>query len=267
MDAASLLARPGRETLETISIREAAERLGVSVKVVRRLVAQGALHAEKTRGRHGEEWRVDAAALPQSLPVSAPSGLSRTPPATGEPRGMEHRAEEGGGNDVCNSLLRDKEFLQRQVEALTALLTQAISFSAPYPPLSGGVASATSAAMEAALPDAAGSLSVAGITSALQSSLRLVEPASVAVTEMCSVRVLWGRPVLWRLLAREEADLAALREAILSPQATWDPPGEEVVFLWMRDPEGAVVWGCACGPGWFGPAFEEALRSARVERV
>jgi hypothetical protein len=35
----------------------------------------------------------------------------------------------------------------------------------------------------------------------------------------------------------------------------------------MRNFDGAVVWGCACGPRWFGHAFEEALRAARVERV
>ena len=90
--------------------------------------------------------------------------------------------------------------------------------------------------------------------------------ASVAGVELCSVKLLWGRPVLWRLVAREPRDIAALLDAMLSPAAAWDPPGEEVVFLWARDSVGEVLWGVACGPGWFGAPFEEALRAARVER-
>lgn len=247
--------------METITIREAAERLGVSAKVVRRLIAEGSLPAAKARGSHGEEWRVDAASL-IGVDVNAPARPAASDPAPASPPAAEPPA----WRDERAGLLRDKAFLQNQVEALTTLLGQSMAAS-PFPSLptlpaqSGGDAVAEGSLPSPSLP------ALPNVTAALQSSLRLVDAEDVAVIEMCSVRVLWGRPVLWRLLAREEADRAALRGAILSADAAWDAPGEEVVFIFMRDSDGAVIWGCACGPRWFGPPFEDALRSARVDRA
>jgi hypothetical protein len=80
------------------------------------------------------------------------------------------------------------------------------------------------------------------------------------------VKVLWGKPVLWRVAATESHDVESLLNAILSEEAKWTPPGEEAVFAWVFGPEGDVLWGTACGPGWFGPEFEEALRLCHVER-
>ena len=257
---------PGRERepLETISIREAAERLGISVKVARRLVSQGALRATKSRGPHGEEWRVDVASLEAYQHDTAPPPPSPSPAwsATPSPSPAAPDAE-------VEALRRDKAFLERQVETLTALLRRALE-SPPAAPPPGGVPAPAAEAADAPAPHGAlagPGPSLTGVTEALQSSLRLVDPADVGAVEMCSVKVLWGRPVLWRLRAREPEDVRGLMNAILAPGAAWDAPGEEVVFLWVTDGAGAALWGCACGPGWFGPGFEEAVRAARVERA
>jgi excisionase family DNA binding protein len=234
--------------LETISIREAAERLAVSAKVVRRLVAQGTLRAHKLPGAHGEEWRVESG--------SVAAYRTEPAPATPEFPGVQPRAFAPDAAREIESLRDDKAFLQRQVETLNALLSRALGTPAP-------AALQSSAQTEAASPPSA---ATPGVTAALQSSLRLVSAPDVAAVELCSVKLLWGRPVLWRLIAREPADVSTLLDAILSPAAAWDVPGEEVVFLWLRDAAGEMLWGCACGPHWFGPAFEDALRIVHVER-
>jgi excisionase family DNA binding protein len=77
-------------TQETISIREAAERLGCSEKRVRRLVKAGTLRAQMTRGRYGPEYRIETAYLP--LP-EALDALPRAGEATRN-RGGEARASE-----------------------------------------------------------------------------------------------------------------------------------------------------------------------------
>ena len=104
------------------------------------------------------------------------------------------------------------------------------------------------------------------VTEALQSSLASLGTGCIHALEMCSVKVLWGKPVLWRVVAEQPGDVTALVEAVLSPEAAWDPPAAEVVFLWARDAVGDVVWGVACGADWFGTPFQDALRQARVER-
>jgi hypothetical protein len=104
------------------------------------------------------------------------------------------------------------------------------------------------------------------ITAALQSALHSLMPEGISTIELCSVKVLWGRPVLWRVAATAPQDVQSLLNAVLAPEAVWTPPGEEVVFIWALGADGNVVWGAACGPGWFGPGFEDALRGCRVER-
>lgn len=237
----------------------------MSGKVVRRLISQGTLRAEKVRGNHGEEWRVDAASLSRASEPATPSEHAPRP----EQRDTSRPTPAVEWSDERDALLRDKEFLQRQLETVNGILAHALTPAAgatlpalPLPPPSVR----DGQAVEGTVPSSTLS-TFPNVTAALQSSLRLVEANGISAVEMCSVRILWGRAVLWRLVARGSADLAALREAILSPSAVWDPPGEEVVFLFMREAEGAVVWGCACGPHWFGTPFEEALRSVQVERV
>jgi excisionase family DNA binding protein len=238
--------------LETNSIREAAERLAVSAKVVRRLVAQGTLRAIKMPGAHGDEWRVDAASL-------AAYKASPSPPRPASPSVPAHtEAPAPALHRELDSLREDKAFLQKQVDSLGALLSRALDAPRPAPP------HAASTETDAEQPPSSPAPSV---TAALQSSLRLVSAPEVAAVELCSVKLLWGRPVLWRLIAREPADVATLMDAILAPTAAWDAPGEEVVFLWLRDAVGEVLWGCACGPHWFGAAFEDALRVVHVERA
>jgi excisionase family DNA binding protein len=238
--------------LETNSIREAAERLAVSAKVVRRLVAQGTLSAHKMPGAHGDEWRVDAASLAAYKATPAPPrpASPAVPAPTAAPAPAFDREVE--------SLREDNAFLQRQVDSLGALLSRTLDAPRPSAPLPATIEIETEKPPSAPAP---------GVTAALQSSLRLVSAPEVAAVELCSVKLLWGRPVLWRLIAREPADVATLMDAILAPTAAWDAPGEEVVFLWLRDAAGEVLWGCACGPHWFGAAFEDALRIVHVERA
>jgi len=51
---------------QTCSIREAALRLGVSGKKVRRLLKAGRLRAELQQGRWGPEYRIETSSLPPS---------------------------------------------------------------------------------------------------------------------------------------------------------------------------------------------------------
>lgn len=64
----------------TYSLREAAERLGVSVRSVRRYVTSGQLEAVSVVGRHGPEYRVPEAVLTAYADSMAkvPSGQART---------------------------------------------------------------------------------------------------------------------------------------------------------------------------------------------
>ena len=57
---------------ERATIAEAARRAGVHPNTVRRLIRTGRIRAELTRGRHGDTWIVDAAALRRM--VSQPRG-------------------------------------------------------------------------------------------------------------------------------------------------------------------------------------------------
>lgn len=250
--------------METVSIREAAERLNVTPKVVRRLVAQGIIPASKAAGPHGEEWRLEAAAVmaqrgaPARAARAVPGPLA-TPPETHAGRALTEppvRPAPSRRDDTASEHVR---FLQQHVERLTAILDSALARHTPSAP-----AAAVPEIPDAVLPPPDDMIST--VTQALQSSLRGFEGEGIRLLEMGSVRVLWGRPVLWRVAAEAPADVAALLNAILSPGARWDPPGEEVHFVWARDGAGAAVWGTACGAGWFGPTFQEALRSAQVER-
>lgn len=248
--------------VETISIREAAERLGVSHKVVRRLVAQGIVQARKEAGGHGEEWRLDVDSV-----EAYRSGAPATPPPPPRPKPAPPPDPTVPAltppSPQSADLEADKRFLQEQVTALTDLLRAAIARGPSAP---SGIPSpgddAPSGAPALREPDAL----AAGVTQALQISLSSLDVNDIRALEMCSVRLLWGKPVLWRVVAEEPADVSALLEAILSPEAAWDPPAGEVVFLWARDAGREVVWGTACGPAWFGAPFQEALRQARVER-
>jgi excisionase family DNA binding protein len=68
----------------SLSLREAAERLGVSARSVRRYVRSGQLEAIQVVGRHGPEYRVPEAALGAYLSTVArvPSGKARLGGAT-----------------------------------------------------------------------------------------------------------------------------------------------------------------------------------------
>jgi excisionase family DNA binding protein len=54
-----------------LTLEEAAQRLGKTVRQVRYLIQTGALRADKSSGR----WRIDAADLPLSEPQRAASWL------------------------------------------------------------------------------------------------------------------------------------------------------------------------------------------------
>lgn len=224
-----------------MSIREAADALGTHHKVIRRWIAQGRLQASKISGGHGPEWRIDRASL-EALRQSGPSVSERTRKEPPTPRASYP--------SPSSDLSDDKAFLQKQVERLTTLLEHALACPTP-------------AVSETSTP---ASPALVNVTAALQSALRTLDRESIEALQFCSVRVLWGRPVLWRTEARERADVDALLDAILSTDASWDPPGEEVVYLYAVSANGEALWGTACGSEWFGPAFVERLREARVER-
>lgn len=237
--------------MDSISIREAADRLAVSQKVIRRLISQGTLEAYKHPGAHGAEWRVEIASLSAYQSGQSPARHG-TPtrvrlPVTQSPN--PNQSELADPDSWC----ADKAFLQDQVIRLTEMLGTSLS--------SGRLAHTA----EIAVPDS-GAQPLPDVTTALQSSLRSVAEADITGIELCSVRVLWGSPVLWRVEATAAEDIQSLRSAVLSEEATWMPPGEEVVFIWALGANREVLWGTACGPGWFGPAFEETLRGCRVER-
>lgn len=230
--------------MDTCSIQEAATALEIHHKVVRRLINQGRLTAVKLPGRHGPEWRVDTTSL-ESLKKEGMRSPDATVPSLSQP--MEART--APSSHPAHHFLEDKRFLQAQVERLTLLLGQALGQT--LPPSETPVQAA---------------VSYREVTEALQSALRSLDRDQVQALQFCSVRVLWGRPVLWRTETQDPGDVNSLLEALLSQEAAWDPPGEEVVYVYALSPSGEVLWGTACGPGWFGPAFRDRLREARVER-
>ena len=236
--------------MESISIREAADRLGVTHKVIRRLISQGTLEAFKHPGSHGAEWCVEVSSLAayqsgQSAPRHHTASRDRLPVSPPSPTTPEGRSEP-------DSWQSDKTFLQEQIHRLTDLLSVALGRPPANPP-------------EASM-DGLPSPEAFTVTSALQASLESALHEGIAGIELCSIKVLWGRPVLWRTEVTDAADVSALVEAILSDIAAWVAPGAELVYIWALGQEREVLWGTACGPGWFGPAFEETLRNCRVER-
>lgn len=62
----ALAGRPLASPAEWATPEQAAERLGVSAKTVRRWCASGRLRAE----RHGRSWRIDRAGLPDPRPAT-----------------------------------------------------------------------------------------------------------------------------------------------------------------------------------------------------
>lgn len=236
--------------MESISIREAADRLGVSHKVIRRLVSQGTLEAYKRPGSHGAEWRVEVASLlAYQSGQSAPRHGSPTRVRLSAPSPSPTTTDEHLEADAWHS---DKEFLQGQILRLTDLLAVALGRPASNTP--------------EPMVEVQGAHGESTVTSALQSSLEAVRQEGIAGIELCSIKVLWGRPVLWRTNVTDADDVATLVDAIMSDAAQWKAPGEELVYIWALGAEREVLWGTACGPGWFGPEFEEALRNCRVER-
>jgi excisionase family DNA binding protein len=226
--------------METLTVSEAAGRLGVNHKVIRRLISQGHVDASLRMGRHGPEWRIDAASLESyreraygDAPVAgAVSASARPAPATAQ---------------MLEELREDKRFLREQVDRLTSILQN------------GGTPDAASPGR----PEPASG----AVTGSLQQALRLAGPEHIASMEFVAPRASHDHAMLWRTAARNPADIAALIGAVLSDTAQWDPPANECLFVFARDATGGVLWGAACGPGWFGPAFIEALRRARVERL
>ncbi len=96
-------------TIETgdWSVKEAAERLGVAVKTVRRYIAAGTIPATKRPGKWGAEYRVTA--LPLSL---------RKPPIEEHPHAGE-RVPDRPDRDVLVALLEERD---RQIGQLSELL-------------------------------------------------------------------------------------------------------------------------------------------------
>jgi len=154
--------------LESISIREAADRLGVSHKVIRRLISQGTLEAYKRPGAHGAEWRVEMSSLVayqngQSAPRHAAATRVRLAAAPPPPN---HHVEE---NEESESWKADKAFLQDQIRQLTAIVSAAVSCS----PFSAQTETSDSVAIPAGYGE---------ITASLQSSLRTVSAAGGTAT-------------------------------------------------------------------------------------
>lgn len=236
--------------MESISIREAAERLGVSHKVIRRLISQGTLEAYKRPGSHGAEWRVEVASLAayqagQSSPRHNPVSRVRlsVPPPAPSPSTERPEPESWEG---------ERAFLREQICRLTDLLSASMGKAPLY-------------AAERPSSEVMGVEAIT-VTSALQTSLESARHEGISGIELCTIKVLWGRPVLWRTEVTDTSDVAALVQAILSDTAVWAAPAEELVYIWALGAEREVLWGTACGPGWFGPEFEETLRNCRVER-
>lgn len=94
----------------TVGIREAAALLDCSPKRIRRMVRSGELRADLVRGRYGEEWRIERASLPSTLPAHKRQGR-------GSSDHTPSRAEAG----ILAGLLRDT---QARLEAATALAGQ-----------------------------------------------------------------------------------------------------------------------------------------------
>jgi excisionase family DNA binding protein len=231
--------------MDSINVSEAAARLGVNHKVIRRLIAQGHVSAALRMGRHGKEWRIDPASLDSYQSRSLEDIPVEPTPA---------RRAEAPASGVLDELRQDKAFLQEQVRRLTKALSRRGLLPEAEPLDEPG----TSEGKRTTLP---------ALTEPLQNALRLVDPGSVVALEFAATREIWGRPVLWRTVARGRTDVAALLDAILAPGAEWDPPAAPTCFVFVRDASGGTLWGTACGPRWFGPAFEQALRRARVERL
>lgn len=66
--------------MERLTLRDAAERTGLSVTTLRRYIRSGKLHADKTPGRYGPEYTLSIASLEQAG-VGVPAGNGGPPPA------------------------------------------------------------------------------------------------------------------------------------------------------------------------------------------
>lgn len=232
--------------METLSVSEAAARLGVNHKVIRRLIAQRLVDATMRMGRHGREWRINAASLESYRERTYGEAPERDAPASaGAPIASRPAAPSA---HLVEELREDKRFLRDQLDRLTSILQN--GGPAPCPETSAASAPGPKA-----------------VTASLQQALRMAGPDAVSSLEFTATRLLWGRPVLWRMAARDAADVSALIDAVLSSSAEWDPPAGECLLVVARNADGDVLWGTACGPGWFGPRFVEALRGSRVERL
>ncbi len=60
-----------------LTIEEAAHRLGVSTRTVRRWIKSGRLPADLTPGVYGPEYRIPASAVPEETPPPPPRQLPR----------------------------------------------------------------------------------------------------------------------------------------------------------------------------------------------
>lgn len=103
---------------ETLSIREAAERVGCSDKTIRKRIKAGELSAMKKDGPYGEEYRIPAAELAR-YEAYAFQGARQGSSTVGE--GVENPSPAAGrlpGQQFAETILSLTEQLREQAEEL-----------------------------------------------------------------------------------------------------------------------------------------------------
>lgn len=75
--------------LDTLSVHEAAERLGVTEKTIRRRIKAGTLHAQKVATSQGYEWRVQVDGQGDQVDTHMSSRVDTAPDPAGIVKALE----------------------------------------------------------------------------------------------------------------------------------------------------------------------------------
>ncbi len=119
-----------------LTLAEAAAAVGLSVKTLRRHIGRGRLRAERVRGKYGEEYRIDPAALAAlGLPVRLPPPRPEKPPAGPAIRPLWHGVKALA--DTLEPVRAELVELRREIRRLEralALLTTRLAGRRSFPP-------------------------------------------------------------------------------------------------------------------------------------
>ena len=86
-------------TDDTVSVPEAAERLGVSERTIRRRIKDGEIRATSVETPQGHIWRIDPASLPVH-PALSPGGVERRPADATRHTGQEDGTAQQGSEST-----------------------------------------------------------------------------------------------------------------------------------------------------------------------